>query len=129
MILVVQPYCPGIPVFKGVSKFIIHVLSAGCSISLNSSMVKASFRLISAAAASSLNLAMCSSIELPVLILRACSLSNASPKESNIKKALTKSFLKFTYCLSLSFGFVGGGSFNFLCLGKSIHNREQQWQS
>ena len=100
-------------VFRGVSRFIIHVLNAGMSISLNSLIVKVWFRLISAAAASSLNLAICSLIELPIFILSARNSSNASPTESNIEKASTKSFLKFAYCPSLSLGFVGGSSFNF----------------
>ena len=100
-------------VFKGVLRFIIRVLNAGISVFLNSSIVRVWFGSISAAAASSLNLAMCSSIELPIFILSAHNLSSASPTKSNIEKALIKSFLKFAYCLSLSLGFVGGGSFNF----------------
>ena len=99
--------------FRGVSRLIILVRSAGCSIPLNNFMVKVWFRSISAAAASSLNLAMCLSIELPVFILRAYYLSNALLTKSNIEKALTNSFLKFAYCPSLLFGFVGGGNFIF----------------
>ena len=52
-------------------------------------------------------------IELPIFILSAHSSSNASPTESNIEKALTKSFLKFAYCWSLLFGFAGSDSFSF----------------
>ena len=116
VMLMVQPNGPGVPVlrvFKGVSRFIIHVLDAGMSISLNSLIIRAWFRFISVAVASSLNLAMCSSIELPIFIPSACNLSNASPTESHIEKALTESFLKFAYCPSLLLGFAGGGSFNF----------------
>ena len=100
-------------VFRGISSLIILVRNAGTSVSLNSSIVKAWFGLISAAAASSLNLAMCSSMELPIFILSACNLSNASPTESNIEKALISSFLKFAYCPSLSSGLAGGGCFSF----------------
>ena len=101
-------------VFRGVSRFIILVRNTGMSVSLNSSIIKAWFGWISAAAASSLNLAMCLSMELPIFILSACNSSKASPTESNIKKASINSFLKFAYCLSLSFGLASGGCFSFL---------------
>ena len=103
-------------VFRGVSSLIILVCNAGTSVSLSSSIVKAWFGLISVAAASSLNLAMCLSMELPIFILSARNLSNASPTESNIEKASISSFLKFAYCPSLSFGLVGGGCFSFLSI-------------
>ena len=100
-------------VFRGISSLIILVRNAGTSVSLNSSIVRVWFGSISAATASSLNLVMCSSIELPIFILSAHNLSNASPTESNIEKASISSFLKFAYCPSLSFGLAGGGCFSF----------------